>query len=157
MLKQLAQEIDRVSALAAANEAYDDDIVGLGVLIVEAQRYYSTKELCPDVVKALEFDFTKPSLRGARVALAAALAALPRCSGDTDTLTPPDVAKRLGVKPATVIGWIKSGQLKGSNIGKGSRPRYRVTPDDLAAFLKSRQSEPPRKVPKAKPSKPSRF
>lgn len=55
-------------------------------------------------------------------------------------LTPPQVAKQLGVDPATVIGWIRSGQLKASNLGKGDlRPRYRVQPGDLDAFLKKRQ------------------
>lgn len=55
-------------------------------------------------------------------------------------LTPPQVAKQLGVDPATVISWIRSGQLKASNLGKGDqRPRYRVQPGDLDAFLKKRQ------------------
>ena len=61
----------------------------------------------------------------------------------TDTLKPGDVAKQLSVSPATVIGWIKSGQLKAANIAKGPRPRYVIQPDALAAFLKMRQPEPP--------------
>lgn len=58
-------------------------------------------------------------------------------------LTPPRVAKQLGVDPATVIGWIRSGQLKAANVGKGGqRPRYRIRPSDLDQFLKSRQPQP---------------
>jgi excisionase family DNA binding protein len=59
-----------------------------------------------------------------------------------DVLTPPQVARQLSVDASTVIGWIRSGELKGSNIGKGSqRPRYRIQQSDLEAFLKSRQPE----------------
>jgi hypothetical protein len=59
-------------------------------------------------------------------------------------LGPPQVARELGVDPSTVIAWIKSGELKGSNIGKGSqRPRYRIQQCDLEAFLKARQLEVP--------------
>jgi hypothetical protein len=50
-------------------------------------------------------------------------------------LTPPQVAKRYGVSPATVRGWIESGELKATNIAsKGKRPMHRITPDALAEF-----------------------
>jgi excisionase family DNA binding protein len=59
-------------------------------------------------------------------------------------LTPPQVARQLGVDPATVIGWIRSGEMKASNVGKGSqRPRYRIQQSDLDAFLRKRQPEKP--------------
>ena len=69
------------------------------------------------------------------VRLLEALNAIP----ETDYLTPPEIAEQLGSSPETVIGWIKSGQLKGSNLATDHRPRYVVTPDDLTEFLKSRQ------------------
>ncbi len=72
-------------------------------------------------------------------------------------LTPPEVAKQLRCRASQVLAWIKSGELKASNLSKGNRPRYRVTPEDLAAFLKSRQPEPRRKAAKVNRSKPSRF
>ncbi|WP_428308171.1 helix-turn-helix domain-containing protein [Lacipirellula sp.] len=63
---------------------------------------------------------------------------------EPDALTPPEVAKRLGVTPETVIGWIKSGQLKASNVGKGvAKPRYKIQPANLERFMASRQSESP--------------
>ena len=63
---------------------------------------------------------------------------------DTKTImTPPEIAEQLGTAPETVVGWIKSGQLKGSNLATDYRPRYVVTPDDLAKFLESRQLQPP--------------
>ena len=54
-------------------------------------------------------------------------------------LTPPEIAKQLGADPATVLGWIRSGQLKASNLATGHRPRFVVQPFDLDAFLKARQ------------------
>ena len=54
-------------------------------------------------------------------------------------LTPPEVAKQLGVAPETVIEWIKTGFLRASNLATGKRPRYVVRPGDLDDFLVSRQ------------------
>jgi len=72
---------------------------------------------------------------------------------ESDYLTPPEIAEQLGAAPETVIGWIKSGQLKGANLATDHRPRYVVTPDDLAKFLESRQPQPPvKRQPKAKPA-----
>ena len=62
--------------------------------------------------------------------------------GSQSVLTPPQVAKQLSVDPATVINWIRSGELKASNVGKGAqRPRYRILRGDLDAFLESRQPQ----------------
>jgi len=61
------------------------------------------------------------------------------------TLSPPEVAQQLGVTPETVIGWIKSGALKATNVGKGkARPRYRIQRTNIDLFLQSRQPEPRR-------------
>jgi len=62
---------------------------------------------------------------------------------ERDTLTPRGVAKQLAVSPATVIEWIRSGQLKAANIATGSRPRFVINPEDLATFLDNRQPVPP--------------
>jgi hypothetical protein len=60
-------------------------------------------------------------------------------------LTPPKIATRLGVAPETVIGWIRDGELIASNVAKRScrRPRYRVDPADLEAFLATRRPNAP--------------
>jgi excisionase family DNA binding protein len=60
-------------------------------------------------------------------------------------LTPPEVAKRLGVSPDAVRGWIRSGELKAINVAdlKKSRPRFRVSLEALAQFEKLRQVIPP--------------
>lgn len=51
-------------------------------------------------------------------------------------LTPPDVAKRYGVSPDTVRGWIERGLLRAVNISPpgSKRPRHRIEPEALAEF-----------------------
>ena len=65
-------------------------------------------------------------------------------------LTPPTIARQLGVKPERVVNWIKTGRLRAVDLSEpGSlRPRYKVDPVDLTAFLNSRAV--------AAPPKPSR-
>lgn len=55
-------------------------------------------------------------------------------------LTPPEVAKRLGVSVKKIIAWIRAGELQAMNLANRdcSRPRYRVTLDALEAFERSR-------------------
>lgn len=49
------------------------------------------------------------------------------------------VAERLQVDSGTVRGWIKSGALRGINVGRGSvKPRFRIDPADLAVFENQR-------------------
>jgi hypothetical protein len=109
---------------------------------------------------ANELDLTKcmgivSSRRSPSIALRECLAAIPESK---TVLTPPEIAEQLGTAPETVIGWIKSGQLKGANLATDHRPRYVVDPVDLAAFLKSRQPQPPAKrKPKAQQSGFRRF
>jgi len=59
-------------------------------------------------------------------------------------LTPPQVARRLAVKPGKVLGWIKSGELKAINVAQrpSGRPRWRIDPADLAAFEARRSAGP---------------
>jgi hypothetical protein len=58
--------------------------------------------------------------------------------------TPPQIAEQYGVDVHKVIGWIRTGQLRALNVGNGdSRPRYRITPADLAVFEASRAVQPP--------------
>lgn len=61
----------------------------------------------------------------------------------TEALTPPQIAKQLRVSHDKVLDWIRRGELKASNLATGARPRYVVTPDELAAFLKRREPQQP--------------
>ena len=59
-------------------------------------------------------------------------------------LTPPQVAKRLAVKPDKILSWIRSGRLRAVDVGNGRRrPRFRIDPSDLADFLEARRVQPP--------------
>jgi excisionase family DNA binding protein len=67
---------------------------------------------------------------------------------ESEMLTPPDVARRYGVSPDTVRGWIASGDLRAVNVGKGTRARHLVPADALTEFAAKR---PARVAPKAPP------
>ena len=60
-------------------------------------------------------------------------------------LTPADIAATLGVDIAKVHAWLKSGELIGCDLAerRGKRPRFKVNPVELEAFLRRRQVQPP--------------
>ena len=60
-------------------------------------------------------------------------------------LSPPQIARRLGIKASKVIAWINRGELVASNVAASSagRPRWRISLESLNAFLQARASKPP--------------
>lgn len=56
-------------------------------------------------------------------------------------LSPPEIARRLGVGTHKILRLIHAGQLVASDLSltPGGRPRYRVAPADLTEFLRRRQ------------------
>ena len=66
-------------------------------------------------------------------------------------MTVPEVAKFLRVRPNKVLSWIRSGRLRGYNIAEreNGRPKYRVNPDNLEAFMQQRAITQP--APKGRP------
>ena len=83
-----------------------------------------------------------------KVYLSKCLAAL---TPEPTALTPPKVAKLLGVNPDKVLAWIRKGDLHATNVTAkpGGRPRYRIEREDLEAFKN-------RRTPRAK-VKPQRV
>lgn len=61
-------------------------------------------------------------------------------------LTPEQVAEKLQVTTRSVYNWLRSGKLKGLRAG-GS---WRVTEDDLMAFLTGTAPEPEKKPARSK-------
>ena len=60
---------------------------------------------------------------------------------DKKLLTPTDVANRLQVNERTVTLWLRKGHLRGFKLGK----EWRISPDDLQAFLEAGENMPPDK------------
>ncbi len=57
---------------------------------------------------------------------------------DKKLLTPTDVANRLQVNERTVTLWLRKGHMHGFKVGK----EWRISPDDLQAFLEARANRP---------------
>lgn len=60
-------------------------------------------------------------------------------------ITVDSVRQRYGVTEATVLGWIKSGELRAVNVGRrlgAKRPRWRISQDAIDAFEASRTPTP---------------
>lgn len=71
----------------------------------------------------------------------------------TDWLSPPQVAKMMGVKPDKILYWIHAGLLPAVNVAKkeGGRPQFAVTPAGLDIFSMRRTTQTPVKVKRARP------
>ncbi len=65
---------------------------------------------------------------------------------DRKYLTPPEIARELGIDPVKVIGWINRGELRAVNVAANlqtaKRARWRVLKADLAGFLDARAAQP---------------
>ncbi len=60
---------------------------------------------------------------------------------DEQLLTPHQVAKRFQVNERTVTVWLRGGHLRGFKVGK----EWRISSDDLQAFLEASANMPPDK------------
>lgn len=67
--------------------------------------------------------------------------------------TPPQLARRYGVHPLKVLGWIRNGELRAINVAanRSGRPRWRITPAAIEDFEAGRAAvplPPPRRQPR---------
>ena len=71
-------------------------------------------------------------------------------------VSPPEYARRLGVKPDKVLAWINTGELRAVNTAtfRGARPRWRIPPDSIIAFENSRAAKSPVKGRRRQREKP---
>jgi excisionase family DNA binding protein len=68
-------------------------------------------------------------------------------------VTPPQLAKELGVEAEKVLRWIKAGELRAVNTAtrpNGKRPRWRISRDAIADFERRRASKATRRPPRPK-------
>ena len=61
---------------------------------------------------------------------------------DPTWLTPPQLAKQLGVDAQKVLGWIRSGELRAVNVAERAclRPRWRISAEAIEEFLRRREA-----------------
>lgn len=59
--------------------------------------------------------------------------------------TPPELARLRRVTPEKVIGFIRAGRLRATDLASpgSSRPRFRISPQAVQDFERGRQPEPP--------------
>ena len=75
----------------------------------------------------------------------------------TACLTPPQLAKRWGIKPEKVIAFIRSGELRAFDISMRAgvgRPRFRIPVDAVIEFENRRAVTPPTKPVRRRSKKP---
>lgn len=64
-------------------------------------------------------------------------------------LTVKEVARQLGIRQHGVLALVKSGEIRAADVSltPGGRPRWRIMPEDLDAFLSRRthQKQTPRR------------
>ena len=75
------------------------------------------------------------------------------------TVSPKQVAERYGCKSDTVLTWIHSGELRAIDVSsrKSTRPRFRIDPDDLAAFENRRSVQARPKIQRRRRRKDPRI
>lgn len=64
----------------------------------------------------------------------------------SSTLSVRDLCDRYGVGEHTVLGWIRSGELRAINVGRkqgAKKPRWRITEEALQAWELLRTPPPP--------------
>ncbi|MEM6852908.1 MAG: helix-turn-helix domain-containing protein [Planctomycetota bacterium] len=68
-------------------------------------------------------------------------------SSNNRDLTPPQVARMMGVNCGKVGTWINTGELEAYNVSAGKRPRWRVTLEAIEAFRRRRSNTPTQPKP----------
>lgn len=68
---------------------------------------------------------------------------LQRMSADENLLTTKEAGATLGLSPWWVRRLIDSGELRAINVGGADKSaRWRIGPEDIVAFMRSRESRP---------------
>jgi len=67
-----------------------------------------------------------------------------------DWLTPPQLARELGIRPGKVLAWVRAGELTAVDMAqnRGGRPRYRIARRAVDAFLAARAVVPRATTPR---------
>lgn len=78
-------------------------------------------------------------------------------SNTRNSLTPPELAKELGVSPDKVLYWIHSGELQAANLAtrQGGRPRYSIDRKSVESFKRMRANQSPPPIQKRRKKTPA--
>lgn len=93
---------------------------------------------------------TLPKPRGGRTVKAKERIAHIPPDSSAEFVTPPQLAKRLGISEDKVYAWIDSGQLRAVNLAEhphSERARWRISQEAIEEFLASRENKPPAPEP----------
>lgn len=55
-------------------------------------------------------------------------------------VTPRVLAQQIGAAHETILQFIHSGELEATNLGRASRPRWRISQESVESFLKARSN-----------------
>lgn len=103
--------------------------------VITRAHQLALKAKAADAAKVVENVTAPLSPRAGRRLLAAMMATL---TDKPDTLDPPMVAKELKVSPDTVRNWIRTKQLRATNIANKGRARWIIQRSELERFLRLR-------------------
>ena len=65
----------------------------------------------------------------------------PKTKSEKRYVGPRTIAEWIGSSIETVHGFIKNGELKATNVARGSRPRWRVKTADCELFMDARSNQ----------------
>ena len=79
-------------------------------------------------------------LRGVRATVESLLGNGYAVGAGPEKQTPPELARRWGIKPEKVLTWIRSGELRAIDVAtqQRGRPRYLIDPSDVETFEQRR-------------------
>jgi hypothetical protein len=60
----------------------------------------------------------------------------------TRFLSPPQIAKILGIGPEKVLHYIATGELRAINTSLSDRPRWKIDPVDFESWKRGRSNQP---------------
>lgn len=71
-------------------------------------------------------------------------------------MTPPQIARELGVNTDRVLAMIRRGEMRAIDVREptSTRPRYRIAPEWLEAWLQARTVPPPEPAPVRRTRRP---
>ena len=145
--RYLQEQFDYVASLDRQCDPDDFINMEVGQIVEEARR-----RCCEHGLNDVGDVATSLSPRAALPILGKLLTWAREQKSKDDWLSPPQVAKMIGVKPDKILYWIHTGVMPAVNVAQkeDGRPQYAVTPAGLDIFTTRRSTRQPVKVKRAR-------